>query len=133
MTVIGKTDLPSQMSGASSSLYSNNISKFLLHMVDKESKWNFDLEDPIVRGAVVTHNKEFLWPNPNPPMLDAVKKDKPVEKKEVVVVDKYQETLYSALQTAGVLSSILALGVICPDPHFMAMTTTFALSVIAGY
>ena len=25
------------------------------------------------------------------------------------------------------------MGVVCPDPHFMAMTTTFALSVIAGY
>lgn len=67
-------------------------------------------------------------------MLDAAKKTAaPVEKKAAVVVDKYQETLQHALQTAGVLSSILAMGVVCPDPHFMAMTTTFALSVIAGY
>jgi len=39
----------------------------------------------------------MLWPNPNPPMLDAVKKTAPAPKKEEVVVDKYKETLYSAL------------------------------------
>jgi len=41
------------MSGASSSLYSNNISKFLLHMVNKEN-FNINLEDPIIRGAIIT-------------------------------------------------------------------------------
>jgi hypothetical protein len=30
----------------------------------------------------------MLWPNPNPPMLDAAKKTAPPTKKEEVVVDK---------------------------------------------
>lgn len=73
------------MGNASSTLYSNNISKFLLHMTSKEKTFDINLEDPILRGAVITHNNEFLWPNPNPPMLDAVKKTAPkVEKKEEV-------------------------------------------------
>lgn len=66
------------MSGSASSLYSNNISKFLLHLSDKDKNFDIDLEDPITRGAIVTHEGKLLWPNPNPPMLDAVKK--PMEK-----------------------------------------------------
>ena len=78
VTVVGLTDFPSRMSGSSSSLYSNNISKFLLHMATKDQKFDLDLEDPILRGAIVTHEGKLLWPNPNPPMLDAAKKP-PVE------------------------------------------------------
>lgn len=35
--IIGYTDYPSRLSGASSSLYGNNITKFLGSMVNKES------------------------------------------------------------------------------------------------
>ena len=38
-----------------------------------EKKFTINLKDDVVRGAVVTHNGELLWPNPNPPMLDAKK------------------------------------------------------------
>ena len=36
--VIGFTDLPSRMSGQSSALYSNNISKFFQSMINKKSQ-----------------------------------------------------------------------------------------------
>ena len=36
--IIGYTDLPSRMSGQSSALYSNNISKFLQSMINKDNK-----------------------------------------------------------------------------------------------
>jgi hypothetical protein len=32
-----------------------------------------NLEDEIARGAIVTDKGEVLWPNPNPPKLDAGK------------------------------------------------------------
>mgnify|MGYP000927883845 CR=1 FL=1 len=35
------------------------------------------LTDEVVRGSIVTHKGECLWPNPNPPMLDAAKTSKP--------------------------------------------------------
>ena len=75
--IIGYTDLPSRMSGQSSALYSNNISKFFQSMINKENEFNIDLKDEVVRGSIVTQNKELLWPNPNPPMLDANKTSKP--------------------------------------------------------
>lgn len=46
-------------------------------MINKENEFNIDLKDEVVRGSIVTQNKELLWPNPNPPMLDANKTSKP--------------------------------------------------------
>ena len=51
----------------------------------KDSKLTANLEDDIARGAVVTHGGETLWPNPNPPQLDAAK---PAKKEEVKKDDK---------------------------------------------
>ena len=45
------------MSGQSSALYANNISKFLQSMINKENKYNVDLKDEVVRGSIVTQNK----------------------------------------------------------------------------
>lgn len=75
--IVGYTDLPSRMGGQSSALYANNISKFFQSMINKNNEFDIDLKDEVVRGAIVTQNKELLWPNPNPPMLDANKTSKP--------------------------------------------------------
>lgn len=69
-------------------------------------------------------------------MLDAAKgaAPKPVEHKKVQPpVNQFQRTLRSALTTALSLGSIIGLGVIVPDPSFLAMTTTFSLALIGGY
>jgi NAD(P) transhydrogenase len=135
--IIGYTDLPSRMSGQSSLLYSNNISKFVQHMTNKEGKFNIDLNDEIIRGSIVTHKGELLWPNPNPPMLDAAKGTKEV--KDVKKHEKesklspFQKTLRTALSTAFALGSMMCLGVVCPDPSFLAMTSTFTLAIVGGY
>jgi hypothetical protein len=75
-----------------------------------------------------------LWPNPNPPKLDAGKAHK-VEEKEVkaVVTDLWSSTMKNAVTMAAALSSIVGLGVLCPDPSFMTMFSTFSLALIAGY
>jgi NAD(P) transhydrogenase len=81
--VIGYSDLPSQLAGASSMLYANNVSKFLQQILVKDDKLVTNIEDQVSRGAIVTHEGKTLWPNPNPPMLDAVKtKTEKVEKVE---------------------------------------------------
>jgi hypothetical protein len=49
----------------------------------KDGKYNLDLTDDVTRGAIVTHKGETLWPNPNPPVLDAPKKKKIIKKKPV--------------------------------------------------
>lgn len=133
--VVGYTDFPSRMANQSSSLYANNISKLVLSMVTKDKKYLVNMEDEVVRGSIVTYKNQMLWPNPNPPMLDAAKKPAPkkAEKKEVVPEDKWVTTLRTATTISIGLGSIVGLGVMCPTPEFLAMSTTFALAVVAGY
>ena len=88
--IIGYSDLPSRLAGQSSALYANNISKFLQQILVKDNKTTTNLEDEIARGAVVTDKGELLWPNPNPPKLDAVKaQPKKEEKQKEVVTDLF--------------------------------------------
>ena len=53
--IIGYTDLPSRLSGQSSLLYANNITKFLSSMVTKDGNLNLDWKDEVVKRSVVTH------------------------------------------------------------------------------
>jgi len=132
--VVGYTDFPSRMANQSSSLYANNISKLVLSMVTKDKKYLINMEDEVVRGSIVTYKNQMLWPNPNPPMLDAAKKPKAKAVKEVVIPeDKWVTTMRTAGTMSIGLGSIVGLGVMCPTPQFLAMTTTFALAVVAGY
>lgn len=77
----------------------------------------------------------MLWPNPNPPMLDAAPK---AGKKEAAAdagpKDLYPETLRTAAVIGASLCSIVGFGVLCPtNPAFHSMLTTFSLAVVAGY
>jgi len=107
----------------------------MLQILTKGGSTTTNLEDEVARGAVITDKGATLWPNPNPPMLDAGKAAKPKEvKKEEGPVDNFAPTLRSALYQAATLSSIVGLGVLCPtNPAFHNMLTTFSLAVVAGY
>ncbi|KAK0369570.1 NAD(P) transhydrogenase beta subunit, partial [Colletotrichum limetticola] len=62
--IIGYTDLPSRLPTQSSTLYSNNVTKFLLSMAPKDKEFGIDLADEVVRGAVVTLKGDVLPPPP---------------------------------------------------------------------
>lgn len=68
---IGYTDLPSRLPTQSSTLYSNNISKFLLSMgpftTGKKDEFVIDYDDEAVRGALVLDEGELRFPPPAPP------------------------------------------------------------------
>jgi hypothetical protein len=48
-------------------------------------------------------------------------------------VDVFSTTMKNAVTMAASLASIVGLGVLCPDPTFMTMFSTFSLALIAGY
>ena len=124
------------MGGQSSALYANNISKFFQSMINKNNEYDVDLKDEVVRGAIVTQNKQVLWPNPNPPMLDASKTSKPkVEHKPAPAVPQnlFNKSLKNALGLSGGLLTVLGLGFACTNPAILTMTSIFSLSVITGY
>jgi NAD(P) transhydrogenase len=135
-TTLGYTDLPSRLPTQSSTLYSNNITKFLLSMAPKENQFGVDLTDEVVRGAIVTHNGEIVptAPRPAPPPLatPSAQAVGGAKEAEVVALTPWQKTTREvALVTAG-MGSVLALGK-ATGPLFMGNVFTFALAGLIGY
>ena len=65
VSIVGYTDLPSRMASQASQLYGMN----LYHLLDDmggSAKFNINLEDEVVRGALVVHNGQITWPPPKP-------------------------------------------------------------------
>jgi NAD(P) transhydrogenase len=136
VTCIGYTDLPSRLPTQSSTLYSNNLYKFLLSIGGK-GRYYVDLEDEVVRGSIILKEGSLLWPPPAPaapppPKETPVEKPKE-EKKELSIEEKtWKETVRTVgFATAG-LGGLLGLGILMP-PVLMSSITTFTLAVIAGY
>lgn len=57
--IVGYIDYPSRSSVHASQLFSKNISTFLLNMV-KEGEFKIDLEDEIVKGALLVHEGQVV-------------------------------------------------------------------------
>ena len=132
VTIIGYKDFPSRLPTQSASLYSNNITKFLLSMAPQENAFGIDLEDEVVRGSIVTHNGEIIPPaaRPAPPPPTAQQQThqdtKPVE------VTPWQKQTRQALAVTGGMSAALALGKFT-SPLFMGNAFTAGLAGLIGY
>ena len=65
VTILGYTDLPSRMAALSSRLYSAGIVHLLDEMGGTE-KYTVDLENEVIRGALVLQDGSIMWPPPKP-------------------------------------------------------------------
>ncbi|MBS3823482.1 MAG: Re/Si-specific NAD(P)(+) transhydrogenase subunit alpha [Wenzhouxiangellaceae bacterium] len=141
VTIIGYTDFPSRMATQSSNLYASNIR----HMVDdltpdKDGTPVIDMDDDVIRGALVTHDGEITWPPP-PPKVKAIaaaapKKKEPEETAEEKSAREAAE-LRKSLNRTGLMLGVggllcLGLGTVAP-PSFMQHLIVFVLSVFVGY
>jgi hypothetical protein len=72
-------DLPSRLPTQSSTLYSNNITKFLLS-IGEGGRFNVNLDDEVIRRSIITYQGETLWPAPSagPPPTPVTAGPKPV-------------------------------------------------------
>lgn len=59
VTIIGEPNLPSLVATNSSEVYSKNLMALLDHIV-KEGKLDLNLDDEIVKGSLITFNKEVI-------------------------------------------------------------------------
>jgi len=66
VTIIGYTDLPSRMASMSSQLYSSTIVA-LIEELKNEDGLHVDLDDQVVRGAIVLDDGKLMYPPPTPP------------------------------------------------------------------
>eukprot|EP01064_Diplonema_japonicum_P032003 TRINITY_DN591_c1_g2_i1.p1 TRINITY_DN591_c1_g2~~TRINITY_DN591_c1_g2_i1.p1 ORF type:complete len:1103 (+),score=355.27 TRINITY_DN591_c1_g2_i1:52-3360(+) len=143
--VIGYTDLPSRLPNQSSTLYSNNLTKFLLtHKPKDEQSFFVDLEDEVTRAFTVTKGNELLWPAPTkppppPPSEEEVAAKKAADLAKAAADEKYRlitkpynETMSVAKWMGVGLGSLAMIGATAP-PALVATTTTFAVSVLVGY
>lgn len=64
VTIIGYTDLPSRMASTASQLYGACLTALLQDMQDENGQLHIDLEDEVVRGAIVLQDGKMLWPAP---------------------------------------------------------------------
>ena len=133
ITVIGYTDLPSRLATQASTLYSNNITKFLLSMSPKEKHFGIDMNDEVVRRSIVTHNGELIpaLPPLAPPAPPAKKEDKSKEA-EIVALTPWQKTTREVTAITGAMGTALALGKFT-SPIFMSNFFTFSLAGLIGY
>lgn len=129
---IGLTDLPSKLPSQSSSLYSNNITKFVLSVGNDKQFW-INLKDEVVRGSIVLKSGELLWPPPPLPKLVISKEVHKTSSKDDVPIDYLSKHMKDSLAVSTGLGSLLVFGAISPNHHFFIMTSTFSLASIAGY
>lgn len=133
VTCLGYTDLPSRLPTTSSTLYANNISKFLLSIGPQTTKtagyFYIDHEDEAVRGMLVVEKGKLMYPAPLPPAPPA-----PPKKEEAKPVEiDYRAPYVKGAKNAGLVAgSILAMGAVAPDAAFASMLTTFCLSNVIG-
>ena len=128
---VGYTDLPSRLPTQSSTLYSNNITKFLLSL-GGNGKFALDLEDEVVRGSLVVHKGKILEPPPRampapPPAPPVVE-----EKIEVKAITPWQKTTREVATVTAGMGSVIALGKMT-GTAFMNNFFTFGLAGLVGY
>jgi H+-translocating NAD(P) transhydrogenase len=128
---LGYTDLPSRLPTQSSTLYSNNITKFLLAISPQAKHFGVDLSDEVIRGSIVTHKGEVIptapRPAPPPPRVQ------PTEAaKEIVALTPWQKTTREVATVTGGMGVALALGK-ATGPVFMSNMFTFSLAGLIGY
>lgn len=134
----GYTDFPSRLPTQSSTLYSNNITKFLLSIapVDRPLNFHVNLDDEVVRGALVVHNGIPLEPvlrapPPAPTTPPTPTKAAEAEKEARAITPWQKATREVATVTAG-LGTAVALGK-ATGPLFMSNFFTFGLAGLIGY
>ncbi|MCA9705949.1 MAG: Re/Si-specific NAD(P)(+) transhydrogenase subunit alpha [Myxococcales bacterium] len=134
--IIGFTDLPSRLASVASQLYGTNIAH-LLDDMGKAEGFRVDLEDEVVRGALITHEGQITWPPPKRPEPSPAEASKPEPAPPPVTVHKkkggHGEPKQSSpvwLLVAGAI--LLGVGVGAP-PSFLSHFTVFVLAIFVGW
>ena len=134
VTIIGYTDLPSRMASQSSQLYGTNLCHLLKDM-GGSNEYHVDLEDEVVRGALVLHEGQVTWPPPKPatpPPAPA----KPAPQAEAVAAavepEKPKSQLGSYLWPALAALALIGVGIGAPT-SFLSHFTVFVLACFVGW
>ncbi|KAJ3313611.1 hypothetical protein HDU93_004882, partial [Gonapodya sp. JEL0774] len=134
VTIIGYTDFASRLPTMSSTLYSNNVTKFLLSIGDK-SRFNVNMEDEVVLGSIVLDKGKLVWPPPKPVGPPPPPPKKPVEaaaKTAVVALTPFQKRTRTVANVTASMVAAVGVGYLA-GPVYMTQATIFTLASLIGY
>ncbi|KAL7451758.1 hypothetical protein ACHAWC_003560, partial [Mediolabrus comicus] len=146
VTIIGYTDLPSRLASTSSSLFGNNVAKFILSIGPQTTKekgmFQIDLEDDAVQNMLISYNGEARWPDkitpfspPPPPPTAADDVVEMTEEELLLAANEKQKADF--VRNAGIASlasfALLAFGYNAESSDAVSLMATFALAGLAGY
>ena len=143
VTIVGYTDFPSRMAAQSSTLYATNIRHMMTDLTpEKDGVVLHDMEDDVIRGATIAHEKAVTFPPP-PPKVAAIaaqpKKEAPKEltaeeKRAQELADFKKQTQNQVGLMAIGAALVLGIGLIPGMPaSFMQHFIVFVLSVFIGF
>jgi NAD(P) transhydrogenase subunit alpha len=132
VTIVGYTDLPSRMASQSSQLYSTNLWHLLKDMGGAEG-FQVNVDDEVIRGALVSHEGKITWPPPKitPP---SPPKPQPPAATVVAATPKAEEQSGSAgfIWLGLALAALVGIGVGAPT-SFLSHFTVFVLACVVGW
>ena len=134
VSVLGYTDLASRMPKVASEFFATN----LYHLLDElggAENWDIDLKNEVVRGSIVCHNKEVLWPPPRKPAPPKKPEPAVVEKPEPVRVAHRSENTSDAWQNWVMLAMAIIFTLIGlnADGAFVGRFSIFMLACFVGW
>jgi len=145
VTIIGYTDLPSRMASMSSQLYGATVTALLEELIDKSGSTEaaspvlgVDLDNEVVRGAVVLDHGKMMWPPPLPPAPP--EPGVPTKSSASVAVAKPSSGGHGSDDGTGINPIVLAviglvligLGVVAPESK-LSHFTVFMLAIFVGF
>lgn len=133
VTIVGYVDLPSRLAPLASHMYGSNLGHLLSDMGGAE-KWRVDLDDQVVRAALVLKEGELMWP---PPKIEAPSPaPKPDAKAGALLpATEKPKAKKSSGGTVGLIIGgllLAALGTVAPK-EFLSHFTVFILACFVGW
>jgi NAD(P) transhydrogenase subunit alpha len=131
--IIGYIDLPSRLAPTASVLYGNNLA-YLLDDLGGAADFHIDVDDEVVRNALIVHAGNVVWP---PPKKEAPPPPATPQQPATVTTPARSDTppargLGVAAAAAAAAIALVALGFVAPAA-FLSHLTVFALACIVGW
>jgi len=136
--IIGYTDLPSRMAIQTSWLYGTTLVNMIEEMGGAEN-FTIDLENEIVRNALITHDGVVTWPPPPKPVTAQTLPSQPWNESTSGVVDAAaaaraakRTSLAPVIWLLAAAALMVAIGWSAPE-SFLKHLTVFVLACFVGW
>jgi NAD(P) transhydrogenase subunit alpha len=133
--IIGYVDLPSRLAPTATQLYGSNLA-YLLGEMGGAKSFHIDLDDEIVRGALVLHEGKLMWPPPRKeaPATPAIQPPRAPTQPSLPAVEakRRKRGVGAAIAVVAATAALVALGLVAP-PAFLGHLTVFALACVVGW